>query len=1017
MPAQSRFDLATLRTLGQCRKSPSTNWLDELQISRRRFLGFSAAAGASAAIPPFLFGDGFSTVYDGSKINVLVRDESRWSIDAAKFGPSAKVGILKVDGLAKLTLTDAVFPGTKIPANFEALLVKRAGTWMIEMDMTCGIRVEAGLLAWLDSQIPAQGQWRAGVLRPCEGFRIIFRQSPEVRFTRDWVFEVAGPATAKVDGLSQDLGTNSLRMELNPKNQIANGLVAHKTLFQLQRGSLSWRVNLQRESEQGWSLAHDEHQELFDELHVEVGETHSGALQSALLLQREDNAAPVRLLTGGGLTSDSGDPFHLSLHNPRLAFALNESPVRSALVAELSTQPAWAHGEHASYYIAGTPVAPRVELIDDGDQSAPPDLAPGLCQVCFPGDAVAMNLKFDVPKPFRITWADIAAPFERLWGRLHLLPSQHAFDIYFDDNPTPDHTLQIDRPKDLLSLRFQFKNMRLSTWGDPHIELRDESVPGQISVIFPPQHVAEEAFFHTDDNVGDPNQKIIVNVPVGDLEMRRVLGLPDSAVLTDAQRAIAKSTLDPDYGTKAANKDGALPKTLLSGESRIVFCIPKGETEIPFHLENLLDWKKWEPRVAEVAKTHVDVSDFDKIPNIAEPKDVTAIELPYKVVLSPSELGRWVHSLQPATHDTNVVELWHTRLAVAAQAAAAGNAPVDPDETNATDRTVRAIWSPDYVNVDRTCTADPHIVPRSDAHPDGLGFPVHYTKDGDPNTYDDPFRMALDSQDRCELVHLTSNYRIPKPYNKCKLKPTKDELLPPLPVSVERMMLTSVGGYLKSYGAWEPAKVDENHQLTVEQWRHIATLGRDHYVRVVYKGYLLPFGHRASLVKVTERKIVINKDFPLHGFVAILHQRMFIVVQHPVKDFPVFGQPNGGRQIPFRQIEVLTLITPDIDAPQGPFPPSATSPNRSQSQSLFWPMVGGQAFPFRFRFTDLGGNISEAPLPVVFADAAVSQNSLGYTTASPRYGAADARDLYNFGAMTVGAGPDGSDDASNHRTL
>src|ERR1700691_822891 len=99
MPAQSRFDLAALRTLGQCRKSPSTNWLDELQISRRRFLGFSAAAGASAAIPPFLFGEGFSTVYDGSKIDVLVRDESRWSIDATKFGPSAKVGILKVDGL------------------------------------------------------------------------------------------------------------------------------------------------------------------------------------------------------------------------------------------------------------------------------------------------------------------------------------------------------------------------------------------------------------------------------------------------------------------------------------------------------------------------------------------------------------------------------------------------------------------------------------------------------------------------------------------------------------------------------------------------------------------------------------------------------------------------------------------------------------------------------------------------------------------------------------------------------
>src|SRR5258708_26413875 len=125
MPAQSRFNLAALRTVGQRSKTPAKSWLDELQISRRRFLGFSAAAGAGAAIPPFLRGEGFSTVCDGSKIDVLVRNESRWTIDATKFGPAARVGILKTDGRLKLTLVDAVFPGTEIPANFEAILVKR----------------------------------------------------------------------------------------------------------------------------------------------------------------------------------------------------------------------------------------------------------------------------------------------------------------------------------------------------------------------------------------------------------------------------------------------------------------------------------------------------------------------------------------------------------------------------------------------------------------------------------------------------------------------------------------------------------------------------------------------------------------------------------------------------------------------------------------------------------------------------------------------------------------------------
>jgi hypothetical protein len=614
-----------------------------------------------------------------------------------------------------------------------------------------------------------------------------------------------------------------------------------------------------------------------------------------------------------------------------------------------------------------------------------------------------MNLKFEVPKPCRLTWAGIASPFERLWGTLHLLPSRHAFDVYFDDNPTPDHVLEIERPEDLLSLRFQFKNMRLVTGADPHIILRDKDTAGQITVIFPPQHVAEEAFFHTDDNLADPNQLINIDVPVGDVEMRRVLNLADSVVLTPVQKTAAKKLLDPDYGKKAGNQDGESPRTLLSGDSRIVLGIPKGKTEIGFHLENLLDWKNWELRVAEVAKTQVDTSTYKNIPSIVEPKDVTAIEIPYNLILSPSETGRWAHSLKPVKHDTNVVELWHTRLAVAAPPAAQGKETHSPDETNAKDRIVRAIWSPDFVAVDRSCTPDSNMVARSDAHPDGLGFSAHYTSDADPNTFDDPFRMTLDSRDRCELVHLTSNYRIPKPSNVCVLEPTKDQLLPPAPVAVDRMILTSIGGYLKSYGFWEPAKIDANHQLTVEQWRHIATLGRDHYVRVVYKGYLLPFGHRASLVKVTERKIV-NKSYPKNGFVAILHQRMFIVVQHPIKDFPVVGQPFGGRQVPFKRIEALTLITPDIDPPQGQFP---ANPKRNQTQSLFWPKVSGLAFPFRFRFTDMGGGVSEASLPVVFADAAVSQNSVNSNDASPlNFGPQDAIDLYNAGTGQTGVNDD-----------
>ena len=74
--------------------------------------------------------------------------------------------------------------------------------------------------------------------------------------------------------------------------------------------------------------------------------------------------------------------------------------------------------------------------------------------------------------------------------------------------------------------------------------------------------------------------------------------------------------------------------------------------------------------------------------------------------------------------------------------------------------------------------------------------------------------------------------------------------------------------------------------LNLSEWRHIATQGRDHYVRIVYEGHLFPFGHRAALIKVSERKIRDVKGSD--GFntpLAYLVQRMFIVVRQPLRDY------------------------------------------------------------------------------------------------------------------------------------
>ena len=67
--------------------------------------------------------------------------------------------------------------------------------------------------------------------------------------------------------------------------------------------------------------------------------------------------------------------------------------------------------------------------------------------------------------------------------------------------------------------------------------------------------------------------------------------------------------------------------------------------------------------------------------------------------------------------------------------------------------------------------------------------------------------------------------------------------------------------------AWRIARESARHSDA-----RVATLGRDHYVRVMYAGYLWPFGHAASLIKVTERKfeeangIVFHQDAQVLGF-------------------------------------------------------------------------------------------------------------------------------------------------------
>ena len=308
----------------------------------------------------------------------------------------------------------------------------------------------------------------------------------------------------------------------------------------------------------------------------------------------------------------------------------------------------------------------------------------------------------------------------------------------------------------------------------------------------------------------------------------------------------------------------------------------------------------------------------------------TAIELPYRLILSPISPARWSHRNALVEHHGRT-ELWHTRLTTAGQ-------DYGPDTASK----IRAIWSPDYPIED--------VLPL-------LKDPVK------------PYRMSLDPLDRKMLVNLMANY------DQYRADKTKLRYIP-VPSDARRLMLSSLGGLLDAEGSWDPRP----QYIGLEQWRHLATLGRDHYVRVVYAGFLFPFGHAATLIKVTERKFEDHGPQTRNNRIAVLRQRFFIVVRERIRHYAGEGHAYKGRSFPFTSIEVLTRVTPNLMAPEKPACTLQAAPNDTiydgvvPPRAAFWPMIAQNSnFVFELAATDIAGRRNTFSMPLLFVGVEANQ--------------------------------------------
>lgn len=562
-----------------------------------------------------------------------------------------------------------------------------------------------------------------------------------------------------------------------------------------------------------------------------------------------------------------------------------------------------------------------------------------------------------------------------------LLQFDHVGNLFDSGRPGD----AVVRPEDLLALRIEMRNLEITKTDPPRLK-RAGSGAAYLILHFPPQAITEETFY-------EQQPPEVEN--------------PENPFDNDAREDV-----DPD-GTGSDTLKPPPVRARIAGESRLVFKVPT-DFDVPYSLSDILDvcqdmamntaanaragskrppavklgklfdkavLKKLTPaeraRLSEYAVSNLrlasrnddvatvrmrqysgqpalravpdsavikvpDLRRVRKPPKPGQPSSIqTAIEMPWRLVVSPHAGEAWRHALAPITSaQTGHTELWHSRL-------------VAPDgdgqfiETSYPDRsrTLRAIWA---------LSGEGSQMPMQGQWPNS---PNTDLPQPDSRPFAPLFRMPLDDYDRYQIAHLSSNFSLPG--------------YAPLPVSADTLMLSALGGWLESRGAWDPPG------LSVEEWGHRASMARDHYVRVVYKGFLFPFGHRVSLVKVTERKFHNGKatSETASGNTAYLRQRLFLVVRERERRFDLaryadLRDPGDTRyflrQLPFSRVRLLTQVTPDLDRPD--LNPSAVDVEGNKNQKMFWPHVAGSAFSFQCVGTDLDGRQVAFKLPMIFIE-------------------------------------------------
>lgn len=434
---------------------------------------------------------------------------------------------------------------------------------------------------------------------------------------------------------------------------------------------------------------------------------------------------------------------------------------------------------------------------------------------------------------------------------------------------------------------------------------------------------------------------------------------PAAVKLIEQRAEEYKDNDDPDYFRSFE------PQAVESGPSRLMFTVAFDRgAALPFSMASLLGWSA-EPesgapvRFYESLSLRAVTTDAVHERDIAErlredtgrslkEEGVTALELPYRLsvtLLKPAwnkpTPSRWRALPAPTRSWGAPNNLWHVR----AGDALGGALPM------------RALASDDF---NRASFFQP---PR----------PYSSTREDTPE-----FRASLDAHDRHNLVGLTGSFgeKALAGSGSVVAAPKAEEgEFVSQPFHASRLLLTPLGASFDFLGNWDPPAAvpdsDRPGALTVSKWEHHARLRRDTSVTVEYKGFLLPLGIPAVLIKRTTREFKRSGRTNSESYRAVLVQRFSIRVDPGEFSFPAYGHPFEARDWFLRKLRVDPPETPPL------LPPEKTEVLPRSGRQAFWPAVPSAA-PTQscaagqfFEFTVKGG-ATEFRAPLVFVDNQVA---------------------------------------------